>query len=82
MPQSLEAIVGPAAWPLRLGLTAFALGLCGVAFGFAIDYGPHNPLSFLAFTVVALAVFLGFVSLAWGWLAIYLYHRKKRSAGE
>lgn len=39
-----------------------------MAFGFAIDYGPHNPLSFVAFGIVVLAALTEFVAIIWGWI--------------
>jgi uncharacterized protein involved in copper resistance len=53
----LEETAGPAAKPLKLGIGAFFIGLCGVVFGLVIDYGPNEPLSFVAFGIVALAVY-------------------------
>lgn len=64
--------------PLRLGVTAFFVGLCGIVLGFSIDYGPHNPLSFVAFGVVAFAVILGFISIGWGWAIILRQNKTGR----
>jgi hypothetical protein len=52
--------------PLRLGIGAFAVGVLGVALGFAIDYGPNEPLSFVVFGLVAVAIITVFVAIAWG----------------
>ncbi len=70
MPFALQTIAGPAAKPLKLGVAAFFIGCCGAIFGFVIDYGPHNPLSLIAFSVVSLSVATGFISVVWGWLTI------------
>ena len=71
----LEETAGPVAKPLKLGIVAFLVGLCGVVFGLIIDYGPNEPLSFVALGIVALAVATGFVAIAWGWLSIIRRHR-------
>jgi hypothetical protein len=57
--------------PLRLGFGAFAIGVLGVALGFAIDYGPNEPLSFVVFGLVAVAVAIVFVAIAWGLWSIF-----------
>jgi hypothetical protein len=71
---SLQEVPSPIAKPLKLGVAAFFVALCGVAIGFVIDYGPSNPLSFVVFGVVALAVAIGFFAVQWGWFSIYRHH--------
>ena len=71
--------INPLYKPLRLGFAAFVVGLCGVALGFAIGYGPHNPWSFIVFGVVALAVAIGFISIVWGWVTMYRHNKTGRS---
>lgn len=75
----LEQTVGPAAKPLKLGVAAFVIGCCGVLIGFVIDYGPHNPVSFIVFCVVALSVLTGFFALAWTWLVLARSAKNRRS---
>ena len=76
---SLQELAGPVAKPLKLGVTAFSVALCGAAFGFAIDYDPQESLSYVAFGIVAFAVALGFFSIGWAWVAIARQHRARRS---
>jgi len=75
---SLQEVAGPIAKPLKLGVAAFFVALCGAAVGFVIDYGPSNPLSFAVFGVVVLAVATGFFAVGWGWFSIYRHHRAGR----
>jgi 1,4-dihydroxy-2-naphthoate octaprenyltransferase len=63
--------------PLKLGVAAFILALCGVAFGLAIDYGPGEPLSYMAFGTVVVSVALGFGAIGWGWLSMLRYQRAR-----
>lgn len=70
-----QAVPGHVVKPLKLGVAAFILGLSGVAFGLAIDYGPENPLSYVAFGTVVLSVALVFVAIGWGWLSMLRYQR-------
>jgi hypothetical protein len=74
----LEEAADPVAKPLKLGIGAFFIGLCGVVFGLVIDYGPNEPLSFVAFGIVALAVATAFVAIGWGWLSIFRHRRGQR----
>lgn len=76
-----QALTGPIAKPLKLGLFAFLLGLFGAGLGLAIDYGPTNPLSFFALGLVVLAVVTGFLSIVWGWFAI-IRHSKGQHAND
>lgn len=80
--ETVESAYGLVARPLRLGVIALVIGLCGVALAFATNYGPGNPLSWVAFSLVALAVLLGFVSVAWGWLSIYRHYRRPPRSDE
>ena len=73
-----EETAGPVAKPLKLGIGAFFIGLCGVVFGLVIDYGPNEPLSFVALGIVALAVATGFFAIGWGWLSIFRHRRAGR----
>lgn len=79
MPSAIKTIAGPISNPLKLGLVAFCVGLCGVTLGFAIDYSPNNPLSFVAFGLVALAVATGFFAIAWGVLTIFRHSKGPRT---
>lgn len=65
--------------PMRLGAVAFVVGVAGALFGFSIDYGPDNPWSYVAFAIVAAAVFTGFVSVIWGWVRIFRNVREQRN---
>ncbi|WP_431103592.1 hypothetical protein [Roseateles noduli] len=56
--------------PLRLGCLGFLIAAMGAALGFAVDYGPGNPLAYVAFTVVATGVAIGFIAIAWGWIDV------------
>lgn len=74
----LDRIAGPGARPLRLALLGIVVAIIGAVIGLSIDYGSDNPLSFLAFAIVALGVLMGFVAIACGWVAIFLSFRKGR----
>jgi len=75
---SLQKASDPIAKPLKLGVGAFFIAVCGVAVGFVIDYGPSNPLSFAVFGVVVLAVATGFFAVGWGWFSIYRHNKVRR----
>jgi 1,4-dihydroxy-2-naphthoate octaprenyltransferase len=53
--------------PMRFGLTGLGLALVGVAFALSIDYGPHNPLSYVVFGITVVGVLMGVVAVVWGW---------------
>ena len=74
----IEKAAGPVAKPLKLGIGAFLIAFCGVVFGLVIDYGPNEPLSFVAFGIVALAVATGLFAIGWGWLSIFRHLRAGR----
>jgi 1,4-dihydroxy-2-naphthoate octaprenyltransferase len=71
MGQRLDRFLAGSPKPLRLGFLGFVVGLLGVALGFSIDYGPRNPLAYLAFGIVGLGVAIGFIAVAWGWYTIF-----------
>lgn len=54
--------------PFRLGQIAFCTGVAGALFALSIDYGPHNPWSYVAFAIVVASVAAGFVSVIWLWV--------------
>lgn len=62
--------------PLRLGCLGFLIAVLGAALGFSIDYRPGNPWAYLAFSIVAAGVVIGFVCVGWGWVYVV------RSASE
>jgi hypothetical protein len=71
MGQRLDRFFAGTSKPLRLAFLGFVVGLCGVALGFSIDYGPHNPLSFIAFGIGILGWLIGMTGIAWGWYTIF-----------
>jgi asparagine N-glycosylation enzyme membrane subunit Stt3 len=72
-----HAVPGHVVNPLKLGVAAFMLALCGVAFGLAIDYGPEDPLSYVVFGTVVLSVVVGLFAIVWGWLSTLRYQRAR-----
>ena len=60
-------------------MLAFFVALTGVVLGLAIDYGPNNPVSFVAFGLVVLAIASGFFAIAWGGLVIFRNSRGQRT---
>ncbi len=65
--------------PLRWGCLGFLIALIGVTLGFSIDYRLGNPWAYLAFSLVAIGIGIGWISIAWGWFegfrAVYRWVR-------
>jgi hypothetical protein len=57
--------------PLRLAFAGFVVAAVGVALGFSIDYGPQNPLSYVAFGVGILGWLIGMAGIGWGWYTFF-----------
>jgi hypothetical protein len=67
----LDRFFAGAPKPLRLGFLGFVIAVLGAALGFSIDYGPGNPLAYVAFGMVVLGVAIGFIAVGWGWYAFF-----------
>lgn len=57
---------------LRLAALGFGIACAGGVLAFSIDFGPGEPLSFVALGLAALGVGLGFLAIAWGWVSVGL----------
>ncbi len=53
--------------PLRLAFGGFAVAALGAVLAFSIDYGPHNPISYVAFGLALLGILMGWAGILWGW---------------
>jgi hypothetical protein len=63
---------------MRVFFVAFGVGAVATMIGLAIDYGPHNPWSYVLFGIVATCVLVGGVSVIWGMIAVL---KRGRDAG-
>jgi hypothetical protein len=67
---------------MRLAASGFFIVMAGIAFAFVIDYGPHNPLSFLAVAVVATGIGIMFFAVMrgqWWMINALITNRRTRS---
>jgi hypothetical protein len=71
MGRRLERFLSGAPKPLRLFSVGFAVAALGVALGFSIDYGPGNPLAYVAFCIGVFGWAIGAIAVAWGWYAFF-----------
>lgn len=71
MKSPCDAFWGNAPLALRLGFVGFLIAAVGAAIAFSIDYGPDNPWSYVAFSIVAAGVLVGFVAIGWGWFRFF-----------
>lgn len=71
MGQRLDRFLAGSPKPLRLAFLGFVVAAVGAALGFSIDYGPGNPLAYVAFGIVVLGVAAGFIGVGWGWCAVF-----------
>src|SRR5262245_52326612 len=66
MGQRLDRFFAGSPKPLRLAFLGFVVAGVGAALGFSIDYGPGNPLAYVALGTVVLGVVIGFIAIGWG----------------
>jgi hypothetical protein len=71
MGQRLDRFLAGSPKPLRLAFLGFVVAAVGAALGFSIDYGPGNPLAYVAFGIVGLGVAVGFIGVGWGWCTVF-----------
>jgi hypothetical protein len=71
MGQRLDRFLTGSPKPVRLGFLGFVVAAIGAALGFSIDYGPGNPLAYVAFGIVVLGVAIGFLGVGWGWCTFF-----------
>jgi hypothetical protein len=56
---------------MRLGVLGVAIAAVGVGIAFGIDYGPHNPLSYVAAGIGLVGIAVTFVAVGWGWYTLF-----------
>ena len=71
MGQRLDRFFAGSPKPLRLAFLGFVIAALGAALGFSIDYGPGNPLAYVAFGIVLLGIVIGFIGVGWGCCAFF-----------
>jgi hypothetical protein len=51
---------------LKIGFIGFLIAAIGAVLGFSIDYGPSNPISYIAFAIMASGILTGFAGIVGG----------------
>jgi len=51
---------------LKIGFIGFLIAAIGAVLGFSIDYGSSNPISYIAFAIMASGILTGFVGIVGG----------------
>ena len=51
---------------LKIASIGVLIATIGVGLAFSIDYGPNNPISYIAFTIVISGVLTGFAGIVGG----------------
>ncbi len=70
MGEKLDTFLDGSPKPMILGFIGFVIACLDAGLGFIIDYGPNEPLSIVAFGIVAIGVIVGFISIVWSFIMI------------
>lgn len=70
MGQRLDRFFAGAPKPLRVAFLGLAVAALGAALGFSIDYGPNNPLAYVAFGIGIFGAAIVFVGVGWSWYTV------------
>lgn len=62
---------------MRIGFLGFVVAAVGVLLGFSFGYGPSNPLSYVAYGIVACGVCVGFYGVINGFVEFVRGMRRK-----
>ena len=82
MGSKMAAFLAGSTQPLRLGALAFVIAGAGVALAFSIDYGPQNPLAYVALGLTVVGIAMGFGAVAWGWYETFCEWTNRRNSGR
>jgi hypothetical protein len=63
---------------MRIGFLGFIVAAVGVLLGFSINYGPSNPVSYVAYGVVVCGVCIGFYGVVFGVIEFFKKQGGKR----